>query len=80
MVNQSHLRPLWTYLLHLRACINAIRYLLILIFRSKPRRSPPAHVLAGVDDLLTQCHDFCRRMFALYEASAVAGRMSAFLL
>jgi hypothetical protein len=54
-------------------------YLLILIFRSRPRPSSPAHVLAGVDDLLTQCHDFCRRMFALYEAGAVAGRMLTFL-
>ncbi|KAI0280178.1 AAA-domain-containing protein [Russula aff. rugulosa BPL654] len=40
---------------------------------AKPRRSPPAHVLAGVDDLLIKSHDFCRRMFALYEAGAVAG-------
>jgi len=55
-------------------------YLLILISRSRRRRYPPAHVLAGVDELLTKCHDFCRRMFALYEAGAVAGRMLAFLL
>lgn len=40
---------------------------------SAPRRPPPAHVLAGMDDLLTKCHDFCRRMFALYEAGAVFG-------
>ncbi|KAN0116131.1 AAA family ATPase [Russula decolorans] len=40
---------------------------------AKPRRPPPVHILAGVDDLLTKCHDFCRRMFALYEAGAVAG-------
>jgi hypothetical protein len=33
--------------------------------------------LAGVDDLLANCHDFCRRMFALYEAGAVAGRTLA---
>ena len=48
------------------------------ILRSNPRRPPPIHELAGVDDLLIQCHDFCRRMFVLYEAGAVAGRMSAF--
>jgi hypothetical protein len=45
---------------------------------SKPRRAPPTHELAGVEDVLTKCHDFCGRMFALYEAGAVAGRMSAF--
>ena len=50
----------------------------MLIIRSDPRLPPPAHVLAGVDNLLTKCHDFCRRMFALYDAGAVAGRMSAF--
>ena len=52
----------------------------MLIIRSDPRLPPPAHVLAGVDDILTKCHDFCRRMFALYDAGAVAGRMSAFFL
>ena len=41
-------------------------------------RSPPTHVLAGVDNLLTKCRDFCRRMFALCEAGAIAGRMLAF--
>jgi hypothetical protein len=49
----------------------------MLILPSKPRRAPPTHNLAGVDDVLTKCHDFCGRMFALHEASAVAGRMSA---
>jgi len=39
----------------------------------KPRQPPPTHPLAGVDDLLTKCHDFGRRMSALYEAGAVAG-------
>ncbi|KAI0249217.1 P-loop containing nucleoside triphosphate hydrolase protein [Lactifluus subvellereus] len=39
----------------------------------KPRRLPPAHALAGVDDLLAKCYDFGRRLFALYEAGAVAG-------
>ncbi|KAI9465701.1 AAA-domain-containing protein [Lactarius psammicola] len=39
----------------------------------RPRRSPPAHALAGVDDLLTKCYDFGARMFTLYEASAVTG-------
>ena len=43
---------------------------------SKPRQPPPTHALAGVDDLLTKCHDFGRRMSALYEGGAVAGRMS----
>ncbi|KAI0262607.1 AAA-domain-containing protein [Gloeopeniophorella convolvens] len=37
------------------------------------RRSPPTHTLAGVDDLLAKCHDFGRRMFALYDAGAVTG-------
>ncbi|KAH9006583.1 AAA-domain-containing protein [Lactarius hatsudake] len=39
----------------------------------RPRWSPPAHTLAGVDDLLTKCYDFGARMFTLYEASAVTG-------
>ena len=52
----------------------------MLIIHSNPRLPPSAHVLAGVDDVLTKCHDFCKRMFALYDAGAVAGRMSAFLL
>jgi hypothetical protein len=78
MLTQSQLRPLWTYLLHQRAYPNATRLLADPNFCSKPRRSPPAHVLAGVDDLLIKSHGFCRRMFALYEAGAIAGRMSAF--
>ena len=45
-------------------------------YGSKPPQPPPTHALAGVDDLLTKCHDFGRRMSALYEAGAVAGRMS----
>ncbi|KAF8273433.1 AAA-domain-containing protein [Lactarius quietus] len=39
----------------------------------RPRRSPPAHALAGVDELLTKCYDFGTRMFTLYESSAVTG-------
>lgn len=39
----------------------------------RPRRSPPTHALAGVDDLLTKCYDFGTHMFTLYEASAVTG-------
>jgi hypothetical protein len=50
------------------------------IYCSKHRRLPPAHALAGVDDLLTKCHDYGRRMFALYEAGAVTGRTLVSLL
>ncbi|KAH9996691.1 P-loop containing nucleoside triphosphate hydrolase protein [Russula compacta] len=47
--------------------------MIVLEWMDKSWRSPPTHELAGVDDLLTKCHDFGRRMFALYEARAVAG-------
>jgi hypothetical protein len=47
--------------------------------RREPPRLPPAHALAGVDDLLSECHDLGRRLFALYEGGAIAGRMSALL-
>lgn len=46
----------------------------------QPRRSAPAHALAGVDDVLTKCYDFGARMFTLYESSAVTGRMLVFFL
>jgi len=61
-------------------CRSSLAQFLVLIYHGKHRRTPPAHALAGVDDLLTKCHDFGRRMFALYEAGAVAGRMSSVLL
>ena len=61
-------------------CPSSLTRFSVLIFRSKHTRSPPAHALAGVDDLLTKCHDFGKRMFALYEAGAVVGRMSSILL
>lgn len=61
-------------------CPSSLTRFLVLIYRSKHRQSPPANALAGVDELLTKCHDFGRRMFALYGAGAVAGRMSPVLL
>ena len=61
-------------------CPSSLTRFPVLIYRSKHTRSPPAHALAGVDNLLTKCHDFGRRMFALYEAGAIAGRMSSILL
>jgi hypothetical protein len=50
---------------------------MMFICRSRRWRSPPTHALAGVDDILSKCYDFGRRMFALHEAGAVAGRMLA---
>ncbi|KAI0053237.1 AAA-domain-containing protein [Auriscalpium vulgare] len=38
-----------------------------------PRRPPPAHALAGVDDILDKCRSFATKMFALHEAGAVRG-------
>lgn len=52
---------------------------MMFICHSRRRRPPPAHALAGVNDILAKCHDFGRHMFALYEAGAVAGRMLAFI-
>jgi hypothetical protein len=48
---------------------------MMFICRSRRRQPPPTHALAGVDDILSKCYDFGRRMFALYEAGAVTGRM-----
>ncbi|KAI0301591.1 P-loop containing nucleoside triphosphate hydrolase protein [Multifurca ochricompacta] len=69
------IRFVWTYrlLLHRRgySTIPLARFCADL--SQNASISPPPHGLAGVDDLLTNCHDFGTRMFALYEAGAVAG-------
>jgi len=61
-------------------CPSSLTQFPILIYRSKHRPPPLAHALAGVDDLLMKCHNFGRRMFVLYGAGVVAGRLSSVLL